>query len=98
MGGRLGATDVIGDVTPFKFTSPYPFFLNSDYLNADGVYGVSSADAGTIIIQGLLLAIAGVVQGLMTTEVVTTCRLLLYNKQVTPTTETAEVYRNLRYR
>lgn len=64
-------TDVIGDVTPFSLTYPYPFFLNSDYLNADGVYGVSSADAGTIIIQGLLLAIAGVVQGLMTTEVVT---------------------------
>jgi len=63
-------TQVIGDVTPFKFTYPEPFFLNGDYL-VEGVYRVTSDDAGTIIIQGLLLAIAGVVQGLMTTEVVT---------------------------
>lgn len=64
------ATDVIGDVTPFSFTSPYPFFLNDDYLT-DGVYAISSSNIGQIITQGLLLAIAGVVQGLMTTEVVT---------------------------
>merc|ERR1719181_423932 len=61
------STDVIGDVTPFKFTSPYPFFLHEDY-NYDLV---DSSQAGQIIVQGLLLCIAGVVQGLMTTEVVT---------------------------
>ena len=65
------STQVIGDVTPFTFTTPYPFFLNEDYLSADGTYAVTADQAGTIIIQGLLLAIAGVVQGLMTTEVVT---------------------------
>jgi len=65
-------TDVIGDVTPFTFTSPYPFFLNEDYLNATtGLYNAPPDKVGQILVQGLLLAIAGVVQGLMTTEVVT---------------------------
>ena len=64
------ATDVIGDVTPFQFTSPYPFFLNDDYLT-NGVYAISASQIPQILMQGLLLAIAGVVQGLMTTEVVT---------------------------
>jgi SulP family sulfate permease len=63
-------TDVIGDVTPFSLTYPYPFFLDTQYF-VNGTYALSASDSGTIIIQGLLLAIAGVVQGLMTTEVVT---------------------------
>jgi len=63
-------TDVIGDVTPFAFTSPYPFFLDDDY-KVNGTYTISSSDAGQVVGNGLLLAIAGVVQGLMTTEVVT---------------------------
>ena len=67
--GKCG-TDVIGDVTPFKFSSPYPFFLNDDYY-VNGTYTLGPEQAGTVMIQGGLLAIAGVVQGLMTTEVVT---------------------------
>jgi len=63
----IGArTDVIGDVQEFTLTYPYPFFLNSDYdmnlINVD--------DTGKIVQQGVLLAIAGIVQGLLTTEVV----------------------------
>ena len=43
---------------------------NDGYDNeANGLVG--SDDAGKILVQGPLLAIAGVVQGLMTTEVVT---------------------------
>ena len=45
-------TDVIGDVTPFKFTSPYPFFLHEDY-QVNGAYNVGADQAGTIIVQGL---------------------------------------------
>ena len=63
-------TPVIGDVTPFSFTYPQPFFLNPDYL-VNGTYTLPPSQAGTVLLQGLLLAIAGVVQGLMTTEVVT---------------------------
>ena len=50
-------TDVIGDVTPFEFTYPYPFFLDS-CIDFDGL----SSKVGTIIVQGLLLAIAGIIQ------------------------------------
>jgi SulP family sulfate permease len=60
-------TDVIGDVTPFSLTYPYPFFLNDDY-NLDLI---TADKTGQIILQGGLLAIAGTMQGLMTTEVVT---------------------------
>jgi len=63
-------TDVIGDVTPFSFTSPYPFFLDEQYYT-NGTYAIKADDAPQILVNGLLLAIAGVVQGLMTTEVVT---------------------------
>jgi MFS superfamily sulfate permease-like transporter len=72
------STEVIADITPFTLTYPYPFFLNDDYFmtengtySASGSYTLSASDGGQIITQGLLLAIAGVVQGLMTTEVVT---------------------------
>lgn len=60
-------TDVIGDTTKFTLTYPYPFFLNDDYDMAL----ISASNIGQIITQGLLLAIAGVVQGLMTVQVVT---------------------------
>ena len=63
-------TDVIGDVTPFSFTTPYPFFLDEQY-RTNGTYTLSGSDTGQVLVQGALLAIAGVVQGLMTTEVVT---------------------------
>ena len=50
-------TDVIGDVTPFSLTYPYPFFLDTQYF-VNGTYALSASDSGTIIIQGLLLASA----------------------------------------
>ena len=72
------STQVIADTTPFKLTYPYPFFLNDDYFSINGTYNASGtyqfidSDAGTkVLSQGMLLAIAGVVQGLMTSEVVT---------------------------
>jgi SulP family sulfate permease len=72
------STSVIADATPFTFTYPYPFFLNDDYFTtADGTrsesgsYNLQAEDGPQILVQGLLLAVAGVVQGLMTTEVVT---------------------------
>jgi len=61
-----GRTDVIGDVQEFTLTYPYPFFLNPDY----NMSLIGSEDFGKILVQGLLLAIAGIVQGLLTTEVV----------------------------
>uniref|UniRef100_A0A7S2F2H0 SLC26A/SulP transporter domain-containing protein n=1 Tax=Alexandrium andersonii TaxID=327968 RepID=A0A7S2F2H0_9DINO len=73
-----GRTDVIGDVSKFKLTYPYPFFLHEDYD-----YGlVTRADIPTVILQGALLAIAGIVQGLLTTEVV-------YDFVKTPTNQVA---------
>jgi SulP family sulfate permease len=76
--GTRCSTPVIADATPFTLTYPYPFFLNSDYYTtADGTYSehgtynLDITDGGQILMQGALLAIAGVVQGLMTTEVVT---------------------------
>ena len=33
LAGMMCRTDVIGDVTPFTLTYPYPFFLNSDFTN-----------------------------------------------------------------
>jgi len=61
-----GRTDVIGDVQEFTLTYPYPFFLHEDYnMNLIG-----PEDTGKIFLQGILLAIAGIVQGLLTTEVV----------------------------
>jgi len=63
-------TEVIGDVTPFSFTYPEPFIFNDEY-KVNGTYAISGSDTGQVIVQGALLAIAGVVQGLMTTEVVT---------------------------
>jgi len=65
------STEVIGDVTPFSLTYPYPFFLNCDYFTNGTSYTLPLDKAGQVLVQGLLLAIAGVVQGLMTTEVVT---------------------------
>merc|ERR550532_2170449 len=59
-------TDVIGDIQEFTLTYPYPFFLNPDY----DMSLIGPEDAGKIFLQGLLLAIAGIVQGLLTTEVV----------------------------
>jgi len=73
-----GRTDVIGDVQEFTLTYPYPFFLNPDYNM--GLIGVD--DLGKILVQGGLLAIAGIVQGLLTTEVV-------YDILKTPTNRTA---------
>ncbi len=72
LAGMMCRTDVIGDVTPFTLTYPYPFFINSDFTN----YNMSKLtdDPGApaaILLQGLLLAIAGMIQGLMTVEVVT---------------------------
>lgn len=65
--GVAGAkTPVIGEVAEFTLTYPYPFFLDSDYDM--GLIG--AGDAGKILVQGALLAIAGIVQGLLTTEVV----------------------------
>ena len=46
VGGQC-KTDVIGDVTPFAFTSPYPFFLDDDY-KVNGTYTISSSDAGQV--------------------------------------------------
>jgi len=61
-----GKTNVIGDVQEFTLTYPYPFFLNSDY----DMSLIGAEDIGKILLQGLLLAVAGIVQGLLTTEVV----------------------------
>jgi len=59
-------TQVIGDVQEFTFSTPMPFFLNDDYdMNL-----ISTDDIGTILGQGALLAVAGMIQGLLTTEVV----------------------------
>lgn len=71
-------TDTIGDVQEFKFSTPWPFFLNDDY----DMSLIGSDDMGKIIFQGFLLAIAGIVQGLLTTEVV-------YSYIKTPTNPTA---------
>mmetsp|Transcript_27494 Transcript_27494/g.79015 ORF Transcript_27494/g.79015 Transcript_27494/m.79015 type:complete len:585 (-) Transcript_27494:488-2242(-) len=73
-----GRTDVIGDVQEFTLTYPYPFFLHEDY----DMSLVTASRAGTILQQGLLLAIAGIVQGLLTTEVV-------YDFIKTPTNQVA---------
>eukprot|EP00440_Ansanella_granifera_P033279 gb/GFBE01036107.1/.p1 GENE.gb/GFBE01036107.1/~~gb/GFBE01036107.1/.p1 ORF type:complete len:592 (+),score=103.39 gb/GFBE01036107.1/:1-1776(+) len=59
-------TNVIGDVQEFTLTYPYPFFLDSDY----DMSLIGTDDIGKILSQGLLLAVAGIVQGLLTTEVV----------------------------
>lgn len=59
-------TDVIGDVQEFTLTYPYPFFLNDEY----DMSLITVEDTSKILVQGLLLAIAGIVQGLLTTEVV----------------------------
>mmetsp|Transcript_468 Transcript_468/g.1305 ORF Transcript_468/g.1305 Transcript_468/m.1305 type:complete len:597 (-) Transcript_468:69-1859(-) len=61
-----GRTDVIGDVQKFTLTYPYPFFLHQDYDM--GLLTIGRLP--TILLQGGLLAIAGIVQGLLTTEVV----------------------------
>lgn len=60
-------TDVIGDVTPFSLTYPFPFFLDDQY----DLSLITVGKAGQIIMQGVLLAIAGLVQCLMTVQVVT---------------------------
>lgn len=59
-------TDVVGDVQEFTLTYPYPFFLHEDY----DMSLIGTEDIGKIFLQGGLLAIAGIVQGLLTTEVV----------------------------
>ena len=57
------STEVIGDVTPFSFTTPHSFFDGDD---CD--YGlVGSGDAGKSTVQGVLLTIVAVVQKLMHT-------------------------------
>jgi len=61
-----GKTNVIGDVQKFKLSYPYPFFLNDDY----DMSLIGTEDIGKILFQGILLAVAGIVQGLLTTEVV----------------------------
>ena len=51
--------EVIGDVQEFTFSTPMPFFLNDDYdMNL-----ISTDDIGTILGQGALLAVAGMIQG-----------------------------------
>merc|ERR1739847_92978 len=37
-------TQVIGEVTPFTFTYPQPFFLHGDYLT-NGIYNVGPSQA-----------------------------------------------------
>eukprot|EP00421_Protoceratium_reticulatum_P017428 CAMPEP_0168381680 /NCGR_PEP_ID=MMETSP0228-20121227/13001_1 /TAXON_ID=133427 /ORGANISM="Protoceratium reticulatum, Strain CCCM 535 (=CCMP 1889)" /LENGTH=582 /DNA_ID=CAMNT_0008394785 /DNA_START=49 /DNA_END=1797 /DNA_ORIENTATION=- len=71
-------TDVIGDVQEFTLTYPYPFFLHEDY----DMSLIGTKDIPKILLQGLLLAVAGIVQGLLTTEVV-------YDFLKTPTNRTA---------
>ncbi len=64
-------TDVIGDITPFEFTYPAPFFVETPFRSPPYDMSVISSDKiGTILLLGALLAFAGTVQGLMTVEVV----------------------------
>lgn len=59
-------TPAISDLSPFTFTYPEPFWLNSDYQsNVTGTYDLSGESdvVGRVIIQGMLLGISGIVQG-----------------------------------
>jgi len=57
---------------PLHVHLPGALLLNDDYhKNGTSTYDISGGDAGKVVAQGLLLGISGIVQGLMTSEVVT---------------------------
>merc|ERR1719502_1242164 len=65
-------TDTIGDVSEFTSDTrfPIPFFVDHVSTDYDLKKITESGAAGTIIVQGILLAVVGSIESLMTSEVV----------------------------
>merc|ERR1719191_354779 len=65
-------TDTIGDVSEFTSDTrfPIPFFVDHVSTDYDLKKIIAPGAAGTIIVQGILLAVVGSIESLMTSEVV----------------------------